>query len=434
MNKRYVATRAGFGGRTLRQGGVLLALVAVATTAVARDASGTLTGDWGGTRTAWQKDGVTLRGDYVSESFAITQGGLERGQRYAQQIRLGADFDMRTLAGWSAGTFHLTVNDRAGRGVSTDLVGNRLPIQEVYSSQFAKLTELSYDQDLWNHRGNVKLGFSAMGNDFGGLPLLCELVNAAFCAHPLGLSGGSGWGNYPNARWGARLSYALSPAMTVKVAAFQVNPKASRASRAFSPVTQGGTGTLFPLEVELHSPSAAHAGYPDELKIGGYYDSSSVTRQGGSGSVRGRHGFYLLGDQRVFNERRNPARGLTFAAETMWADRSTAQITRWYSLDAIYTGTFAGRDQDTVEFGYARAAINQRLVDAYRVENAGVVDSDSLDTLPSGEAVFELSYGWRALRWLTVRPDVQYVVDPGAFSYRHTPNAVAIGVQLKAVL
>jgi porin len=51
--------------------------------------------------------------------------------------------------------------------------------------------------------------------------------------------------------------------------------------------------------------------------------------------------------------------------------------------------------------------------------------------LPAGESVIELSYGLQPLRWLGVRADVQYIVDPGAFSYRRTQNALAIGSQLK---
>lgn len=41
----------------------------------------------------------------------------------------------------------------------------------------------------------------AMGNDLGGLDsgILCNFMNAGFCGHPLNMSGGSGWTNYPNA-------------------------------------------------------------------------------------------------------------------------------------------------------------------------------------------------------------------------------------------
>jgi porin len=54
-----------------------------------------------------------------------------------------------------------------------------------------------------------------------------------------------------------------------------------------------------------------------------------------------------------------------------------------------------------------------------------------LASSPAGETVVELSYGLQPLRWLGVRADVQYVVDPGAFGYRSTRNALALGTQLR---
>jgi porin len=51
-------------------------------------------------------------------------------------LRLGADFDMARLAGWSGATLHFTINDRRGGGVSADYIGNRLPVQEVYGGPY----------------------------------------------------------------------------------------------------------------------------------------------------------------------------------------------------------------------------------------------------------------------------------------------------------
>ncbi|MGE0773996.1 MAG: carbohydrate porin [Sphingomonadaceae bacterium] len=33
--------------------------------------------------------------------------------------------------------------------------------------------------------------------------------------------------------------------------------------------------------------------------------------------------------------------------------------------------------------------------------------------------------------WLSIRPDIQYILKPGAFSYRQPPNALALGGQIK---
>jgi porin len=406
----------------------LLAMVTLAPAAAWADDQSTLTGDWGGARTRYLEAGVNFRGDYVSETFANVSGGAKRGSTYAQQLRLGADVDMERLAGWSGATLHLTINDRRGAGVSADYIGNRLPVQEVYGGPYTRLSEASIEQNLLGDRLNLRLGFFAMGNDLGGQIIGCQLVNAAFCAHPLSLSGNSGWYNYPNARWGAAVRYKLAPELLLRTGVYQDNPRLGEKDNAFRPFAAGTAGVVLPLELEYAPGSAPHgAALPGHYKLGVLYDTAQVKRQGEAGTVNGRYGMYLLADQMVLREGRG-GRGLSVFGQFTANPRASAQITRWYAAGLVKTGTLKGRDADTLALGVVHAQVNPRLRESYAVSN---LDADGYASLPAGESVVELSYGWQPLRWLGVRADVQYVVDPGAFSYRSTRNALALGTQLK---
>lgn len=411
-------------GRLQRLGAVAgLAAALLASSALAEDRA-TLTGDWGGLRTDLAADGVAFRGDYVSETFSAVDGGLRHGGGYTQQIRVGADFDLEKLSGWSGAIVHVTVNDRRGKGVSSDVVGNRLPIQEAYGGQYTRLTELSVEQTLDGGRLNLRGGYFAMGNDLGGMPIGCNLVNAAFCAHPLSMSGDSGWYNYPNARWGLAARYAVRPNVLLRTGVFQVNPSLNDEANAWRPFASGSTGVMLPLEVEYDRGSGG--GMPGHYKLGAYYDSSRVTRQGETGTVKGRYGVYLLADQTVW---RRGGRSLSLFGQVTANPEASAPITRWYEAGLVRTGTFPGRDADTIALGVVRAELNPRLRQAHALAVVPPIDQGAL---PAGETAIELSYGWQAARWLTVRPDVQYIVDAGAFSYRDTPNALAVGAQVKA--
>lgn len=410
-------------------------LVPAATMAGERDApapvpagAATLTGDWGGARTRYLDAGVNFRGDYVAESFANVQGGRARGSTYAQQLRLGADLDMERIAGWAGSTLHFTINDRRGAGVSADYIGNRLPVQEVYGGPYTRLSEASIEQNLLGGRLILRLGYFAMGNDLGGMILGCQLVNAAFCAHPLSLSGDSGWYNYPNARWGAAVRYRLRPELFVRTGLFQDNPHLGDKDNAFKPFAAGTAGVMLPLELEYAPGSAPQASaLPGHYKLGVYYDTADVKRQGQPGTVGGRYGLYLLADQMVWREG-GSSRGLSIFGQFTTNPRASAQITRWVAAGLVKTGTFPGRDADTLALGLVHAQVNPRL-------RASAVASDpepgDYASSPAGESVVELSYGLQPLRWLGVRADVQYVVDPGAFGYRSTRNALALGTQLR---
>ncbi|WP_443478891.1 carbohydrate porin [Novosphingobium aerophilum] len=388
----------------------------------------TLTGDWGGLRTQLKTAGVTFRGDYVSETFSAVDGGLKRGTAYVQQVRMGADFDMDRLAGWEGATLHLTFNDRRGVGISSDYVGNRLPIQEAAGGYYARLTEASWEQNLLEGKLNLRMGYFAMGNDLGGMPIGCNFVNAAFCAHPLSLSGDSGWYNYPNARWGAAVRYKLRSDIIVRTGAFQVNPRLNDEENAFNPFAGGTTGVLLPLEVE-YDPGAAKGSrsLPGHYKLGVYYDTSRVTRQGGGGTVRGRYGVYLLADQMILREGQGN-RGLSIFGQFTANPAISGQITRWYAAGLVKTGTFRGRDADSIALGFTHAVVDPRLRRAH-------VEANRLPggyaALPAGETAIELSYGLQLRRWLSLRPDIQYIIEPGAFGFRNTPNALALGCQVK---
>jgi porin len=414
-----------------------LLLPAVASAQEANRYTGkTLTGDWSGTRTDLADRGVIFRGDYVGEAMGVLDGGYgETGARYAQQVRVGMDLDMGRLAGWDGGMFHFTLNDRRGNSTSADLVGNRFPIQEAYGGQYTRLTELSYDQTFNAGQSYYKLGFYAMGNQFGLHSLLTHFVNAAFCAHPLALSGNSGWYNYPTARWGGEVAQQVSPALNVRTGWFQVNPNlgGNIERNAFRPFVSGTTGSLIPLEVTW-TPDKGGV-HPGVYKFGGYYDTSRVNQRGlDTSPTTGRHGVYLLAEQRLTREAGDPQRGLTGFAQYMVSDTDTAQIRRWYALGGVYQG-IGPRPRDSIALGYVGADINRRLIDARRADlvGMGVPDDSPLYHLSQAEELFELSYSVQVNPWLMIRPDLQYIVNPGTFAYTRTDNAWALGVQAKVI-
>jgi porin len=121
-------------------------------------------------------------------------------------------------------------------------------------------------------------------------------------------------------------------------------------------------------------------------------------------------------------------RGLSVFGQFTANPQISAQITRWYAGGLVKTGTFKGRDADTIGLGFTHAVVDPRLR-RVNVDTAPV--PGSYTSLPAGETAIELSYGFQANRWLVLRPDIQYIVDPGAFRFRSTPNALALGLQVR---
>ncbi|TLP64800.1 MULTISPECIES: carbohydrate porin [Pseudomonas] len=389
----------------------------------------TLTGDWRGLRHRMEADGIKFTGDYSGETAYNAHGGLHRSARYSQNIKLGVQLDLSKRYGLeNAGKIQLTINDRRGNSASEDLVGNRLPIQENYGGLYTRLTELSYERDF-TPALNLKLGYMAMGNDLGGLDsgILCNFMNAGFCGHPLNMSGGSGWSNYPNAHLGARVKYDLSPSWQLRVAAFNVDPESNgNPTRAWHLGPKHTTGTVLPVELVYK----LQAELPGEYKLGYYYDSSNVKRIGSDKQVAGRGGHYLLIDQAVWSDSTSPGRSLHAFGQYSASSEAASPFTRWYGAGVVLYKPFDGRPRDTVALGYGRAVQNPRSRQVQ--EDAAFDAGQQFPHLDGAEQLIELSYGYQATPWLNLRPDVQYIVEPGAFSGQAIEDALVLGLQVKA--
>ena len=70
----------------------------------------TLTGDWGGARTALkEKNGIEFKIEYTDEVFGVMTGGVRREPSYEGQLHFSVNTDLDKLIGWSGAKTHFTV-------------------------------------------------------------------------------------------------------------------------------------------------------------------------------------------------------------------------------------------------------------------------------------------------------------------------------------
>ena len=393
----------------------------------------TMTGNWNGKRSELDANGITLRGGFITEAMGVVSGGTDTSARNAFQTQLGVDLDMGKLTPfWGDGRFHLTINDRRGRSTSQDLAGNDyMPIQEIYSDQFTRLTELSYDQNFFNKKLNWKAGFYVMGNDFGINQIMTNFVNAALCAHPISLSTSAGWTNWPRPRWATHFTVHPTAETTIRAGIVLVNTNYNLEENRWSLHEHGTTGHMYPVEFEWAPGTASQGHYPGHYKIGYYYDSSDKAMVGNRSALTADHreGGYIMTDQKITNNAVNG--GLSLFAQYTAQSQQTAVMHRWFSSGFVYQGLIPSRPTDRIAFGYVRASVNQHLLN-YQLQlmQAGLI-SDPDWELNQAESLYELAYTFQLRPWLSLRPDVQYITNPGAFRYKNTDNVIAAGVQIK---
>lgn len=391
----------------------------------------TLTGDWGGLRPLLHAAGLDFKVASVSEYANNFAGGLDTGGGIANQLAFGADLDM-SRAFDLGGAFHVTFNARQGRSASADYIGNKLAVQEVYGAgENFRLSELSYDRTLLAGTLAVKAGFYAMGNDFATTPLLCSFQNTGFCSHPQSLPNDSGWSDYPIAKWGGRVRANLSDNVYAEIGAFDVNPTYTLPGKGLKIGLSGSTGVLVPVEIGK-TIGIGQDSMPGHYKLGGYYDSSNFADASGSGAMSsGRYGAYALADQMILSFEHGTDRGLVLVVDATISERMTAAIPTFYVAALVAQGPIASRPNDFIGIGYIRATVNRRAIALQDslLAAKGIADPG----LELGETIVELSYGVQVAPWMLVHPNIQYVGDPGAFKFTHSPDAWVFGLQTKLV-
>lgn len=191
----------------------------------------TMTGDWGGVRTSLVNTGIDFHLAYLGQIGSNVAGGKARGTDYTGQVTLGADWDLQKLFGGPAGGIvHSYVEDRAGRSVSADYTGSTFEEDGFYGSgENFRLMELAYEQNLFNKRLNVLVGYSVLGFEFDFSPVLCNanfLANG-LCGHPQFLATDTGFQIGPQADWGGRVRFYPIPSLYIATGAYEVNPEYS---------------------------------------------------------------------------------------------------------------------------------------------------------------------------------------------------------------
>lgn len=383
-----------------------------------------MTGDWNGGRTKLKADGLDFHGFYVGEFADVLSGGKRQGNGYAQQLGLSADADLGKIAGLDGAVLHIGFNQRQGRSVSSDFIGNKLAAQEVYGAgNTLRVVEMSYEQTLAHGLINTKIGFYPMGGDFAFTPLLCAFQNVGFCAHPQNLPASSGWSDYPTGKWGGRLKVNVNKDLYVEAAVFDSNPTYYAHNNGLKVSMSGSTGALIPVEAGL---TTSFNGLPGHYKVGAYYDTSRAADAVVAKEMdTGRYGAYILADQMVYGFNASDTRGLIVFVQVSYSDPTTAVFQSTEDAGVIAQGPFAARPHDFIAAGYVRAGLNGRVVNA---KEAALNQS-----LSDGENVFEVGYGLQVTPWWLVHPNVQYISDPGTFSYKHVKNAYVFGLQTKVL-
>jgi porin len=183
---------------------------------------------------------------------------------------------------------------------------------------------------------------------------------------------------------------------------------------------------------------------PGEYRVGAYYstaDADDVESREVPGDVASnpvsrdsKHGYWLVAQQQVTAHEGDLSRGLSLFANVTVQDRETSQVGHFIQAGLTYKGLFDARPQDDLGFGVARISTNSRYRNNQKAINQANNQTDynnpAYQPVQGNEYDAELYYGVHATKWLIIRPNIQYVHNPGGVS--EVDNAWVAGVKIQS--
>lgn len=392
-------------------------------------------GDWDGIRKRLYDAGINLELGYVSEIASNLRGGNGTKWDYTDQWTFGSTFDLNRLFGIHDSTFQVSFTSRDGNNLSKNAdLGTLQQVQEVYGrGQTWRLTQFWYDQKYFDQVLDWKVGRLTIGEDFASFD--CDFQNLTFCGSAPGNVVGDYIFNWPVSQWGTRAKLRLGSFGYVQIGLYDENPRYATSEDAITPrFYPDSTGALIPVELAW-LPTFGEGKLPGSYKFGFWGDTSQVhdvVDEDGTVTadnpgvpadhVRGRFGGYINFRQQITHTGTgNPKGGLNLFLNAVFTDDRTATTDRQIAAGFIYTGPLSFRPDDDVGFAAGTTHVNDRIAEAEGDEGIGRQHS---------EYAFELYYTIRPIRGLQLRPNVQYILDPGGTA--HNKDAVVLGLKTAA--
>ncbi|MFW5815315.1 MAG: carbohydrate porin [Wenzhouxiangella sp.] len=349
-----------------------------------------LTGDWGGKRTAWLERGVRVEAFNTSDGFRGIRGGLGDGSAVSNEFELIFAADLAALFGWAGGTFYVHAAGSGGREPA-DLSGSVHEPSDLVDDDRLQVLEFSFEQSLLQQRLNMLVGMFEVDSEFDVRETAAVFLNSGF---GFGLELPDVENNAPS------ISSLSGLGLRARV---QVAPQFGLTGAVIEGVSadlNDGDGRFWIGEADWQPYGFEFL----RLGLGGWRYAGDFERLDGSGTINSTRGAYAFAEGVLFNEAGSQDQGLSGFVRIGRADQRVNRFAGHQAAGLVYTGLIPGRDEDLLGLGVSSVVNGDDFIDRLRQDG---------ERAERRETVIELTYHYKLLPGLSVRPAIQYTLDPG---------------------
>lgn len=372
-----------------------------------------LAGDWGGARTRLADAGLTFEASYIFEWSGVWKGGASgRGTRRTL-LDVNITLDAGRAFGLDGGTLFFDASSTSKSGGSEE-VGDAQGFSNIETDESVdQIAELWYEQVFGDGALRFKAGKIEANAEFAFVNAAGEFINSSAGFSPTVL----GFPTYPDPATGVVAQAFLSERVSISVGVFD----------GAAGVDGVRTGTRGP-STFFSSDLSDDYFFVGELGLGWELPSARAGRVGlgvwrhtgkwatfDGGEKSGTSGVYALAEQRLWARDPNDSdsdAGLHVFAQFGWADRDVSEIELHAAAGLTLLGVFGSRGDDAAGVYVSWARMNER---------AGY-DAD--------ETAIEFFYRLQLTPWISLKPDVQVILNPGGDGRAETAVVASLRAEI----
>lgn len=354
---------------------------------------------------------------YTGDVFANRRGGLGRGESYLDNIDVTLTVDAERLWNVPGLTLFASGIYNSGGGFSEKYVGDSFAASNIDAPAATRLYEAWADWQFGaNSQHSVRAGLYDLNSEFDASEVRGLFLNSSFgVGHDLAQSGANGPSIFPVTALGARFDLQLAPQWRVLSAAFDGVPGDADDPTATTIRLDGNDGLLLVTELQY-----LPGGSLNKLAVGvwGYTEEVDrvVAEDAETAGTSHNRGWYLSADARLGSGVAESEQPWHTSVRIGHAEKRVNNH-EWFLATAL---TYdlprrAGREQ-SLGVGAAWAKTSS----AFRA---------AADGIDAYEAALELTWRATVTDWLTLQPDVQYILNTG--SRRALRNALVLGLRFE---
>ncbi len=341
---------------------------------------------------------ILFEASFVGDILFNYAGGMETGNSHMGMIDLASTIDFEGIGLWPGGELLIHIENTHGATPTGDMIGDLQVVSNIENGNYTYLYELLYRQSFSHF--DIIVGKQDLNKDFFISEYAGEYINSSFGIMPTA-SLNAPVAIFPKTALAAAVMVDVSDKFAFQAAVYDGNPldlDSDPENTNFRISADEGFMTFG----ELHVRPNIY-GLPGTYKFGIFKHSDKFDDIVDSEkSYKGNTGVYFIADQLVYNENNSLDQGLGLFFKFGYTPDSKNVNDIFLGFGANYYGLFSNRESDILGVAVARASVSNYLVES----NPEII-------LPH-ETVIEMIYSAPVHPNVTVKPDIQYIINTGA--------------------